>query len=99
MNQNILDQIEHPKSGILSKEILKNEKSDVTLFCMAKDAEMSDHTSTKAGFVYVLDGKGIFTLAGKEIVMIPGMLIYMGKNAVHSLKADENTSFLLTLIK
>jgi len=99
MNQNILDQIEYPKSGILSKEILKNEKSDVTLFCMSKGTEISDHTSTKAGFIYILDGKGVFTLADEKIVMVSGVLIYMGENKVHALKAEENTSFLLTLMK
>jgi quercetin dioxygenase-like cupin family protein len=99
MDQNILDQIEYSKNGILSKEVVKNETSDVTLFCMAKDTKMSEHTSTKVGFVYVLDGNGIFTLAGKEITMIPGTLIYMDKNAIHSLKANENTSFMLTLVK
>lgn len=99
MTQNILKQIEYPKSGILSKQILKNDKTDITLFCMAKGTEISEHTSTKAGFVYVLDGAGIFILAGKEIPMIPGVLIYMEENAIHSLKSTENTSFLLTLIK
>lgn len=98
-HQNILNQIEYPKEGILSKEILKNSEADVTLFCMAKDTEISDHTSTKAGFVYVLDGAGMFILAGKEIAMIPGVMIYMEKNVVHSLQSKENTSFLLTLIK
>lgn len=99
MNQNILDQIEYPKKGILSKEILKTNKTDVTLFCMAKNTKISDHTSTKVGFVYVLDGSGIFTLAGKKINMIPGVLIYMRENEIHALRADKNTSFLLTLVK
>lgn len=99
MNQNILDQIEYPKSGILSKEILKNKKTDVTLFCMAQKTTISEHTSTQAGFVYVLDGSGTFLLAGKKIDMLPGVLIYMKENEIHSLKANKNTSFLLTLIK
>ena len=98
MNQNILKQIEYPKSGILSKEVLKNKKTDVTLFCMAKGTEISEHTSTQAGFVYVLDGSGAFTLADKKIDMLPGVLIYMNENEIHSLKANKNTSFLLTLI-
>lgn len=99
MNQNIIDQIEYPQNGILSKEILKNDKSNVTLFCMAKGTKISDHTSTKAGFVYVLNGEGSFFLEGKEIAMTPGLLIYMKENQIHALKAKENTSFLLTLVK
>jgi|SRR3989344_638864 len=97
MNKNIKQMIEYPKQGILSKEIAKTSKQDVTLFCMAKGTDMGEHTSTKQGFVYVLEGKGIFNLEGKEIEMKPGVFIFMNKNAKHSLSAQENTSFLLAL--
>jgi len=43
------------------------------------------------------EGKGIFNLEGTEIRMLPGAAIFMKKNAAHSLKAEENTSFLLLL--
>ena len=94
---NINDLIEYPKEGILSKEIVKNNKFDVTLFCMAKGKSISKHTSTKQGFIYVLEGKGVFNLMGENIIMRPGVFIYMNANDLHSLKAEENTAFLLTL--
>ena len=97
MNKNLKELIEYPKDGILSKEIFKNEKADSTLFCMASGTNISDHTSKKQGFVYVLEGNGIFKLEDKEIKMEPGIFIYMKENAVHSLKANENTAFLLIL--
>ena len=97
MNTNIKSQIEYPKKGIISKEIVKTEHIDVSLFCMAKSTEMSEHTSTKDGIIYILEGKGIFNLEKEDIEMKEGVLIHMRKNAVHSLKAEENTSFLLTL--
>ena len=97
MEKNIKELIEYPKEGVLSKEIYKDKKLNVTLFCMAKNTEMSEHTSTRAGTIYVIDGKGIFNLEGKDIEMKPGILIHMKENAKHSLKAEENTSFLLSL--
>jgi len=90
---NIKDLIEYPKNGIFSKELVKN----ITLFCMAKGAELGEHTSTKEGFIYIIEGKGIFNLEGKKIKMLPGVFINMKRNAVHSLKAEKNTSFLLSL--
>ena len=51
----------------------------------------------KKGFVYVIEGKGTFVLEGEEIKMEPGVVIFMDANAKHSLKAEENTSFLLSL--
>jgi quercetin dioxygenase-like cupin family protein len=97
MDKNIKQMIEYPKEGVLSKEIIKDKKLNVTLFCMAKNTEISEHTSTKSGTVYIIEGKGIFTLDGKEIIMKEGVLIHMKENAIHKLKAIENTSFLLSL--
>lgn len=98
MTEKINELIEYSKKGILSKDIIKNDKLNVTLFSMAAGTEISEHTSTKEGFVYVIEGKGIFNLEGEEIEMTAGVLISMKENAVHSLKAIENTSFLLTLM-
>ncbi len=97
MNEKINELIEYSQKGILSKDIMKNNKFNITLFCMAKGTEISEHTSTKQGFVYVVEGNGLFNLEGKDITMESGVFIYMKKNAVHSLKADENTSFVLVL--
>ncbi len=95
--QDLKELIEYSRAGIVSKELVKTEKSNITLFCMAAGTEMTDHTSTKEGSVFVLEGRGIFTLEGKDIKMIPGAFIFMRKNAVHALKADENTAFILSL--
>lgn len=99
MNKNIKNLIEYPKEGILSKEILRRENLDVSLFCMCKGEEINEHTSTKKGIVYVIDGKGIFNLESNRVKMLPGVLIFMEKNARHSLKAEKNTAFLLILVK
>jgi len=97
MEKNIKEMIEYPSDGVLSKEIIKDKKLNVTLFCMAKKTEISEHTSTKSGTVYVIEGNGIFNLQGKDIIMKEGVLIHMKENIVHKLKAIENTSFLLSL--
>jgi quercetin dioxygenase-like cupin family protein len=89
--------IEYPKKGITSKEIAKSGDFSVDLFCMAAKTSISEHTSTKKGYVYVLEGKGIFNLKNKKIQMKPGVLINLDKNAKHSLNADKKTAFLLFL--
>lgn len=97
-HQDIKKLIEYPRKGIVSKKIFKKINEDATLFCMSKNTNISEHTSTNQGFVYVIEGNGAFNLEGKGIKMVPGTLIYMEKNAVHSLKVKANTSFLLILI-
>lgn len=95
---NIKDLIQYSENGILSKEIIKSKRQNVTLFCMAEGTEISEHTSTKQGFVYIIEGEGIFNLAGQKIKMETGVFIKMEEDIVHSLKATKNTSFLLVLI-
>ncbi len=97
--QNIRDLIDYSEGGIVSKQLLKTAALEVTLFSMAESTEISEHTSTKDGFVYVLEGKGKFNLQGKNIIMTEELFVPMRKNAVHSVKADENMSFMLALWK
>lgn len=99
LTQNLKNLIEYPKGGILSKAILKTERINLTLFCLAQGTEISEHTSTKEGFVYVLEGKGIFNLEDQNIEMRDGVFIAMNKNAPHALKAKKNTAFLLALFE
>ncbi|MDO8663726.1 MAG: cupin domain-containing protein [Candidatus Wildermuthbacteria bacterium] len=94
---NVKKMIGYSEGGITSKVVFSGENNQVTLFCMAEGTDIGEHTSTKKGFVYVIEGKGIFNLEGREIIMEPGVLIEMSKNAKHSLSASENTSFLLFL--
>ena len=97
MNKDIFDMIEYPKEGILSKELMKNDKVDLGLFCMAAGTKMSDHTSVRPAFVQVIEGKGVFNLEGNDIEMKPGVIIFMKADSVHRLEAKENTTFILGL--
>lgn len=95
---NTLSMIEMPKEGILSKKIFVNDKCQISVFAMPKNEAISEHTSTKAGIVQVITGKGKFILSGKEIEMIKGKIIYMKENEVHTIESDEDLVFTLTLI-
>lgn len=89
--------MEFPKEGIFSKVLVKTESSNYTLMCLAKDSDISEHTSTREAAVTVLRGEGIFNLAGKKIEMKPGVFIFMPKNAPHSLSASKDLAILLSL--
>ncbi len=95
--ENVRDLISYSKGGIFSKVLDKNETGNITLFCMGGNTDISTHTSSKNGFIYVVEGDGIFNLEGEEIVMKEGVMIFMKKDAKHSLKAVLNTSFILVL--
>jgi quercetin dioxygenase-like cupin family protein len=92
------DSISYSAGGVISKVIIKSSRLNVTLFCMAKGTDIGEHTSTKEGTVHVIEGSGTFTLSGESIAMESGKLIHMKANQVHSIAAEKDTSFLLTLI-
>lgn len=97
MVKDIKEMIEYPREGILSKEISKDDKLDMGLFCMAAGTVMSDHTSVRPAFVHVVEGDGVFNLEGEDIEMKAGVVIVMKAGAVHNLKAISNVAFVLGL--
>ncbi|MCK5215918.1 MAG: cupin domain-containing protein [Candidatus Omnitrophica bacterium] len=94
---NLNEQMQFPAEGIFSKVLYKTESYHYTLMCLAGGTDIDTHTSSKNGCVQVLKGKGTFVLNEQEIAMEPGVFIYMPAGAPHSLKAEEDTAFLLCL--
>lgn len=91
------EQIEYPQSGVFSKVILKDHACQYTLFCLAANTEISEHTSTRNATVNVIEGRGLLTLSGQDIALEPGILVFIPANAPHALKAEDKLAFLLTL--
>ena len=91
------EQIEYPHVGVLSKVLVKAPYCQYTLFCLAAGTDISKHTSPRHGIVHVIEGRGILTLEGEDIILEQGTFVYMPANAPHALKAESNLAFLLTL--
>ncbi len=89
--------INYSAGGITTKVISKDDKSNVTLFSMAAGTDISEHTSGRDAYVYVIEGAGTFVLDGKKIEMKEGVFFSMPKNSPHELAVTENTAFLLML--
>ncbi|WP_017294860.1 cupin domain-containing protein [Geminocystis herdmanii] len=94
---NLQDHIEYPIEGILSKVLLKDKNCQYTLFCLAKNTEISEHTSSRNATINVMEGDGILTLEGEKITLTKGVFVIMPSHALHALQATDNLCFLLTL--
>ncbi len=77
--------------------LAKDTACQYTLFYLAANTEVSEHTSIRNDTVSVLEGRGFLTLSGEEIELEPGVFIFLLANAPHALQAESNLSFLLTL--
>lgn len=91
------DKIEYAETGILSKVLLKLPYCQYTLFCLAAETDIAEHTSTRNAVVHVIEGQGRLTLEGEDITLEAGVFVFMPANAPHALKATSNLAFLLTL--
>jgi quercetin dioxygenase-like cupin family protein len=58
------EQIEYPDAGVLSKVLLKDQACQYTLFCLANNTDISEHTSLRNATVNVIEGQGSLTLSG-----------------------------------
>lgn len=89
--------VDYPESGVLSRVIWKNDICQYSLFCLAANTEISEHTSTRNATVQVVEGNGVLILNGEIIPLEPGQFIFMAANAPHALSATSNLAFILTL--
>ncbi|QSJ14434.1 cupin domain-containing protein [Nostoc sp. UHCC 0702] len=91
------DVIEYPQTGVKSKILLEDENCRYTLMSLAVGMHIAEHASPRNLTVNVIEGQGVLTLEGKELVLESGVFIFIPANARHALKAVTNLAFLLTL--
>ncbi len=91
------DAIEYPAAGVLNKILVKDKNCQYSLFCLTAGTEISEHTSARNATVNVIEGKGILTLEGKDIVWEPGVFVLMPAKDIHALISEKNLAFILTL--
>ncbi|MCX8089939.1 MAG: cupin domain-containing protein [Verrucomicrobiae bacterium] len=86
-------------NGIVSRTLLRAANGRVVLFGFAQGQELTEHTSTQQALVQILTGACEFWLAGKPHRLKAGDLLYMPPNLPHAVKATEQFSMLLVLLK
>ena len=91
------DIIEYPQTGVKSKILLEDKNCRYMLMSLAVGMHIAEHTSPRNATVNVIDGQGVLTLEGKELVLESGVFIFIPATARHAIKAVTNLAFLLTL--
>ena len=86
-------------NGIVSRTLLRTANSRTVLFGFAEGQELSEHTSTQHALIQVLSGECEFSLAGKPHQLKSVDLLYMPPGLPHAVKARQQFSMLLTLVR
>ncbi|AWI10575.1 cupin domain-containing protein [Ereboglobus luteus] len=90
---------DYSEGGIVSKQVLKNEAGNITLFAFDKGQGLSEHTAPFDAMVQILDGEAEIRIGGNPSVLRKGEAVILPANIPHALHATEKFKMLLTMIK
>ncbi|MDO5665454.1 MAG: cupin domain-containing protein [Bacteroidia bacterium] len=93
------DSIEYSSGGVISKQVIKKQSGNVTLFSFDKDQGLTEHTSPFDAMVHVLDGETEIRIAGNPHILKKGDCIIMPANHPHALHAITPFKMVLIMIK
>jgi quercetin dioxygenase-like cupin family protein len=95
----VSDLIAYQEGAVVSRQIVKAEAGNVTLFAFDLGQELSEHTAPFDALVHVLDGEVEVRISGKPYTLKAGEAIIMPANEPHALKALTRFKMLLTMIR
>ena len=98
-SQDLASLVQYAADSIVSRTILDKPTGTVTLFAFDQGQKLSEHTAPFDALVQVLDGRGKFTIDGKEVEVLTGEIIVMPANIPHAVSAVEKFKMLLTMIR
>ncbi len=96
---NLIDSIEFQSEGIVSKQLLKKDNGNVTLFAFDEQEYLTEHTSKFDALAFILEGEMEFTIGGKVFNVKSGEVVTLPANVPHALKAQAKVKMLLIMIK
>lgn len=96
---NLKQSVDYSEGGIVSKQVVKNNSGNLTLFSFDKGQGLSQHTAPFDAVVQILDGEAEVILDGVPHLLKEGETIIMPANVPHVLNAVERFKMLLTMIK
>jgi quercetin dioxygenase-like cupin family protein len=96
--RNLGAEVEVPKGGILSRTIHEDERMTLTLFAFDAGQELTEHTSSRAAIIEVLEGEAEIDLDGETVGAAAGTWISMPPGMRHAIRARTPFKMALTLL-
>jgi quercetin dioxygenase-like cupin family protein len=91
--------IDYQEGSVVSRQLLKGDGGNVTLFAFDREEGLTEHTSPFDALVYVLDGEAEVVISGFASRLREGEMIVMPANEPHALKAPSPFKMLLVMVK
>ena len=81
------DKIEYADGGVVSKQVLKNDAGNITLFAFDEEQGLAEHTAPFDALVQVLDGEAEIRIGGEPLRLKTGDAVIMPAGVPHALQA------------
>lgn len=81
-----------------TRTLAKTEYAEIIRLILPRGKELATHRAPGQLVVQCLEGRVIFTAMEKQLDMTPGSLLYLPANEPHSVRAEEDSSLLLTIL-
>ncbi len=91
--------VAYQEGSVVSRQIIKADAGNVTLFAFDKDQELSEHAAPFDALVHVIDGEAEIKISGKPFHLNNGDAIIMPAEEPHAVKALTRFKMLLTMIR
>lgn len=85
-------------AGTKTRTLIKTKSVEVVRMVMPAGKVISDHKASGEIIVECLEGKIAFTAMGKTEEHAAGQMLYLAAAEPHSVRAIEDSSFLLTIL-
>jgi quercetin dioxygenase-like cupin family protein len=95
----LAEMVSYQAGAVVSRQIIKAEAGNVTLFAFDVDQELSEHTAPFDALVHVLDGEAEITISGNPFHLKTGDAIIMPADEPHAVRAISPFRMLLTMIR
>lgn len=99
VHADLVDSIERPADGTLSRTLQQDDRSKVVLFSFSAGQELSEHTASTPAIMHFLSGECDVTLGAERMTALAGTWIHMEAKLPHSIRATTPAVMLLTLLK
>jgi quercetin dioxygenase-like cupin family protein len=96
--RDLRDEVTVPQGGILSRTLHSNGRSTLTIFAFDAGQELTEHASSKAATIEILDGTADLVIGGDPLEGVPGTWVSMPPGMRHSIHATSPLVMLLTLV-
>ena len=91
-------EVEIPTDGTISRKLFEDERLRLVVFGFDAGQELTEHTSSAEVIVQVVSGRITLTVEGTAHLLTPASWLLLEPRRPHSLRAEEPSIVLLTLV-